>query len=133
MAHELLIKEGKVAMMSVGKPPWHELGTRLETPPATSEEAIRAARLDWKVLKMPLFASDGHQWYRVPDRVALVPESEWGKPERPIFGTAQDSYAPLQNEAAFSFFDPLVQQDAATYETAGALGQGEKVWVLAKI
>lgn len=120
-------------MMYVGKPPWHELGTRLETPPATSDEAIRAARLDWNVLKVPLFASDGQHWYRVPERVALVPESEWGKPACPIFGTAQDSYAPLQNEVAFSFFDPLVKRGDATYETAGALGQGEKVWVLAKI
>jgi len=82
---------GQMSMMYTGDVPWHRLGTKLDQP-ATSQQAIRAANLDWQV----------------------------------------DKY-PLQNEAAFRFFDEIVGQKAAIYETAGALGNGERVWILAKM
>lgn len=132
MAHELHIEDGKAAMMYVGEVPWHGLGTPLSNPPS-AEEAIKAASLDWRVVKKEIYAKDGQVWYRVPEQHALVREDLWGTERCTLFATVSDDYVPLQNSEAFSFFDKLIKRKSATYETAGALGDGERVWVLAKL
>lgn len=132
MAHDLMFKNDEAAMMYVGAVPWHGLGQRLSTPP-TAAEGIKAAKLDWRVGKKPLYAMSEGTWYEIPDRYAVVREDLWGKENCPIFATVSESYVPLQNSEAFSFFDGLIDSKIATYETAGALGEGERVWVMAKL
>jgi phage/plasmid-like protein (TIGR03299 family) len=132
MAHDLYIEDGKASMMYVGKEPWHGLGTKLEEP-ATAAEAIKAAKLDWEVVKAPLFAIGGSVALPVADKFAMVPGDKWGKPDCPVFGIVGKDYTPLQNREAFSFFDDIVGQGEAIYHTAGALGKGERVWILAKL
>lgn len=118
--------------MYVRQEPWHRLGTKLDSPP-TSAEAIGAAKLDWRVKKVPLYAIEGGGVAAVANRFAVVPEHRWGKPDCPIFGVVGKDYTPLQNADAFAFFDSIVGMKAAIYHTAGALGDGQRVWVLAKL
>jgi phage/plasmid-like protein (TIGR03299 family) len=133
MAHNLRIQNGKASMFYVGEEPWHGLGTKLEGP-ATAQEAISAAKLNWQVVKIPLYAGeDGKRKRRVPNRFAIVPEHLWGKKECPVFGIVGNDYTPLQNHEAFEFFDSIVGSKAAIYHTAGALGDGERIWILAKL
>lgn len=132
MSHNLDIVAGKARMMFVGEPPWHGLGTRLENP-ATSVEAIAAAGLDWEVRKVPLFAIEGPGVSPVSSHYAVVPDDRWGRPGCPVFGIVGKDYMPLQNREAFEFFDSIVGQKIAMYHTAGALGKGEHVWILAKL
>lgn len=132
MAHNLNIENSKASMMYVGQKPWHGLGTELDEP-ATAAEAIKAAQLDWEVVKQPLFAIGGSVALPVPDKFAMVPQHKWGKADCPVFGIVGQDYTPLQNREAFTFFDDIVGRREAIYHTAGALGQGERVWILAKL
>lgn len=124
---------GRAAMMFVGQPPWHGLGTRLDAP-ATAAQAIAAARLDWDVVKTPLLAFDGSVYHPLPGRFAVVRRDWLGRDDRPAFGVVGPDYTPLQNRDAFAFLDDLVGRGAAAYHTAGALGAaGGRVWILAKL
>lgn len=131
MAHELEIRNGQASMMYVGEVPWHGLGTKLAHP-ATSAEAIQAARLDWKVVKMPLWAADGGGCEE-SNRFAVVRSDLWGTDTDAILGVVGPGYTPLQNHEAFQFFDDIVGEGAAIYHTAGALGNGRRVWILAQL
>ena len=113
---------------NVALSPWNQLGTEL-TNLATAREAIEAAGLNYTVVKKPLkevleldhSAHVSHRWATV--------RTDTGE----VLGIVGDSYEPIQNRDAFAFFDNLVGTDEAIYDTAGALGHGEKIWILAKL
>jgi len=126
MAHEL---EGDDTIFSVRQEPWHKLGVVLDNPP-NSREAIIKAGLDWSVLEQPLFAR--HRPEEAVEEVKgykLLTRDRDGK----VLSVQTDSYTPLQNTEAFAFFDPLVEAGEATYETAGSLRGGKRIWVLATL
>ena len=131
MSANLLIQNGRAQMFYVEEVPWHGMGTKLDKP-ATARQAIEAANLDWQVVKVPLFA--GSKRIPVPDKFATVRKTSniISKTDN-VLGVVGKDYTPLQNREAFSFFDPIVGEEAAIYHTAGALGKGERIWILAKL
>ncbi|MBF0407760.1 MAG: DUF932 domain-containing protein [Candidatus Riflebacteria bacterium] len=134
MAHDIYFQNGKPAMMYVNEVPWHGLGTKLDKPP-TSKEAINAAGLNWEVEKKPLFVRFGNdeEFFRKVNRVAIMPGNRMETPKCPVFGVVGEDYGIVQNSEAFSFFDPLIKETGIQYETAGALGEGERIWILARM
>jgi phage/plasmid-like protein (TIGR03299 family) len=125
MSHELEIVNGEAQMFYKGQAPWHKLGRFIEADSVfNSEEAIIAAGLDWKVETQPLFLGDGT---KAPSNAVVRTD------RNEILGVVGKNYKPLQNSKAFDFFDPFIQSGQASYETAGSLKGGKRVWVLAKI
>lgn len=131
MAHNLTIENGKASMMYYGEVPWHGLGTKLHKP-ATSEEALVEAGLNWEVIKKPVYVKPGRQ-FKVKDTFAVVRKDKWSLKECDILGVVGKNYTPVQNKDAFNFFDTIVGDKLAIYHTAGSLAGGKIIWILAKL
>ena len=89
------------------------------------------SHLDWRVLKKQLYVGEEHR--PLPGRYAIIREDRWHGNEESIFGTVGKEYTPLQNTEAFGFFDLIVKTGSAFYDSAGALRNGERVWVMARL
>lgn len=124
MPHDLAVTNGRPAMAYFGEVPWHGLGTQLDNP-ATAGEAIQAAGLDYDVeLTRVKTITD----VPVPKRLAVIRQDT-----NQVLGVVGRSYAPVQNRECFGFLDAIVSDGSLRYHTAGALGLGERVWMLAKL
>ncbi len=126
--HHLRIPRTPSPYPIVQPSPWQDFGTDLDNP-ATAREAIEFAGLDYTVVKKPMreFAEPNHPG-DVSDHWVTV-RTDTGE----VLGIVDESYEPVQNRDAFAFFDTLVGSDEAIYETAGVLGRGERIWILAKL
>lgn len=132
MAHNINYSEqtAKHSFFSVKQPAWHGLGTIVQEYP-TSGQAIGFAGLDYEVVKAPLFAkgSDPLISFNVPDQYATMRTDN-----NAVFGVVGKDYQIVQNRDAFAFFDAIVGGgDGILYETAGALGNGERIFITAKL
>ena len=132
MAHEILIENGRASMFYVDGEPWHGLGTKLEKAPASSAEAVSAAGIDWEVVKAPVYITGVGRLIPIEDQFAIVRKDHLDRADCKPFALVGRDFTPLQNRDAFRFFDPLLEAGHITFETAGALGHGERIWVLAR-
>jgi len=126
MAHNLMERNGKVAMFCVGDrdAAWHKLGQR--TPNAVEwREAMRLAGLDWRVCKQSLYDSRGQ---------AVTAFGIFREEDGQFLGAVGERYTPIQNVQAFEFVDALLESaNGSHYDSAGALGNGERIWTAAKV
>lgn len=110
-------------MFSVKERPWHGLGKVIIEAPSI-EEGIKLAGLDWSV-DLKEVAVDGNiiKGYKAAMRSS----------DNSCLGVVTDQYKVLQNKDAFNFFEPFLDTDQASLETAGSLKNGKRVWILAKL
>ena len=103
--------------------PWHGLGVAVSESP-TSSDAIRLAGLDWTVESSPIYTENN----------IIIPGYKANKrnTDSKILGFVSDRYKVVQNSEAFDFTDALIG-DGCTYETAGSLFGGRKIFLLAKL
>jgi phage/plasmid-like protein (TIGR03299 family) len=127
MAHNLARKQdGSAAIVYAGETPWHRLGVKLEHA-FDAKTALKQGGLDFTVEKTPIVCADAPK-VPIPDRFALR-----RKDTKDVLGIVTSFYQPLQNREAFAFFDGCFGKDKARYEVAGALGKGERIWLLAQV
>jgi phage/plasmid-like protein (TIGR03299 family) len=123
----IAVIDGQAAMAYQGETPWHQLGVEMTN--ANVITAMEAAKLDWKVNLEPIFLRKGKSLGKeIPDKFAVVRDLD-----REVLGVVGTEYKTLQNFEAFDVLTPACEQFGVTIETAGALGIGEHVWMLAKM
>ncbi|MBW3522888.1 DUF932 domain-containing protein [Chryseobacterium sp. NKUCC03_KSP] len=142
MAHNLNFnnRTGKYSFFSVKEKAWHNLGQIVEEYP-TSEEAIRFAGLDYEVEQSPLFTKsvgfiENGDDIIMNDSALEVPNyfANIRTDNNTVLGVVGKDYQIVQNREAFSFFDAIVGGgNGILYETAGALGNGERIFITAKL
>ena len=142
MAHNLNFNQrtGRYSFFSVQEKAWHGLGQIVKDYP-TSAQAINHAGLDYEVTKSPLYTKasniiDPTDNLEIGDNEVNVPNyfATIRTDNNAVLGVVGKDYHIVQNREAFSFFDSIVGgTDGILYETAGALGNGERIFITAKL
>lgn len=139
MAHNLYYNDqtGKHSFFSVQQKAWHGLGQIVQDYP-TSAAAMEAAGLDYRVEKRRLFTFDSTNLFGNADTLQPTIEvpayyATVRTDNDAVLGVVGRDYKVVQNRDAFSFFDAIVGADGIQYETAGALGKGERIFITAKL
>ncbi|HSD06369.1 DUF932 domain-containing protein [Flavobacterium sp.] len=142
MAHNINFNEktGRYSFFSVNQKAWHGLGQIVQQYP-TSEEAIKHAGLDYEVIKTPLYTKGSEiietaNGIEISNNKLHVPKyfASIRTDNNVVLGVVGNDYHIVQNREAFNFFDAIVGGDEGIlYETAGALGNGERIFITAKL
>lgn len=127
MAHNLNIKKDGTASFASTEKAWHGLG-QIVKGAMTSKEAIELGGLDYQVIKKPLFTEVDGKKIEVANNFATLRSDN-----NDTLGVVGNRYEIVQNSDAFCFFDAIVGQKQAIFETAGALGKGERIFITAKM
>jgi phage/plasmid-like protein (TIGR03299 family) len=138
MAHQINFneKKGNYSFASNSEKAWHGLG-QVVNKAMTASEAIELANLDYEVGKTTIHAaiagapsteSSPEHLPKIEDKFATYRVDN----HQPL-GIVGGRYEIVQNKDAFGFFDAIIDSGEAIFETAGALGKGERIFVTAKL
>lgn len=140
--------------------PWEGIGTPI-TPDMDIPAVLKAANLDWQVIKRPVWTDSSLNEEVVvqspvrpipprPEKLIWRPYDETPPPRHlmavpgnytllrsdtmsPICPFVGAKYKPIQNDEAFEVFADFLSVGSMSMETAGSLRGGLHVWALAKI
>lgn len=134
MAHELNFnaKRKTYSFVTNTEKAWHGLGTIVDHA-MTSEEAIKLANLDFDVKQTSIHARIVNE-----EGIALYSPYEekvanYRTDNNEVLGLVGSRYEIIQNTEAFGFFDSIIDKGEAIFQTAGALGKGERIFITAKL
>ena len=122
--HNLNFNNGSYSFVTAKEPAWHKCGTILDHV-FTAHEAIEYGGLNFNVEKQRLLTESG---LNIPNYYATVRQDN-----NDVLGLVGNDYTIVQNRDVFAFFDQIVGEGKAIYETAGCLGRGGVLFITAKL
>jgi phage/plasmid-like protein (TIGR03299 family) len=134
MAHNLEIVDGVAQIAYAGETPWHKLGKKVPND-LTPEQMCKAAGLDWEVEKRQAFITlNGKKHMTRAGFLIRKPNGKNIKDETELtYLPNVSTWHEYQNVKGFEFFNEFVAAGDMEMHTAGALGDGQIVWALAKV
>ena len=133
MSHNLHTDQstGQAAIAYAGQTPWHQYGQAI-TDPYDINAGLREAHIDFEVETVPMYHNidtDGLEIEPsvVPNKV-VIRRTDTLVP----LGIASSRYRAFQTKDAVRFLDDLLGKGKFKLEVAGALGEGERIWILVK-
>jgi phage/plasmid-like protein (TIGR03299 family) len=129
MAHQINQnrKKGTWSFASHMELPWHGLG-QIVANAMTTKEAIELANLDYEVKRADVQFTTQENVVPIKGYYAT-----YRTDTNEYLGMVKSRYEIVQNADAFTFFDSIIDSGEAIFETAGALGRGERIFLLAKL
>lgn len=129
-------------MYKVKGKPWEYSGAVKVENCKTAADVMSAANIDFEVAKCELIAKmptnsvlehkgfvfGGDNYVQCPNAYATY-RTDYNIP----LGIVKERYTPVQNKEAFNFFDDCIGKDRAIWQTAGFFGNGERIFVSAKL
>lgn len=121
------------SMAYVGEVPWHGLGVNVATKlkpgeKLTPEKFRRIAGLDWEVERAPVYMKVNGKYIAIPEHEAL-----YRNKDAKFFDMITPKWFEVKVGEAFELFEEYCEAGGMEMHTAGSLGGGRYVWVLAKI
>jgi len=114
-------------MFSVKETPWHKLGVVIKDAPSM-DKVLELAGLNWSVSLRPLHLTMPDGTPKQVSENAIVRDSD-----NSVLGFTGRRYRPLQNADALEFFRPFQESGLCSFETAGSLKSGQKIWIMASL
>lgn len=123
--------DGTSAFFSAREVAWHKLGTVTDGA-LNAADALKTAQLDSlvKVSEESIYTKvDGEEIHL--DKKFLTYRNH-PKKGLTALGVVGSRYTPIQNLEAFEFLNHIADETGAVFETAGSLGNGERVFMTMK-
>lgn len=124
-------EDGTSAFFSNREVAWHKLGVVTDGA-QTANQALEIAQLDSivKVSENPVGVEIDGKYVTFPKK--FITYREHPKKGTTALGVIGNRYTPIQNSEAFDFLNVLADESGAVFETAGSLGNGERVFMTMK-
>lgn len=126
MSHQF--DSGLFVNANLGKE-WHGLGKVIDKAPTTTLEAMQLAGMDWEVNETPVTTIGANDEPEVIDGWKCLRRSD----NHQTLNVCRESWTPVQNKDAFSWFDPIIADGDAEISAAVSLQGGKRIAITAKI
>jgi len=125
---------GEAAIAYAGDTPWHRHGQKIAAADVYDvDAALAAAHADFTVETVPMFhnidAESPEGCYSAIDNRVVIRRTDTLVP----LGVGSNRYRCIQTVDGMEFLKGILGEGKVAIEVVGVLGEGERVWVLAKV